>query len=144
MKPSLQHNPQNTMAATEGLPEAVILAGAATLAQSIQASAKWRELLNAQKAGEADGRFAQMAARHSELARLQNTARGRGRGLDGKSLVEFIALQDQIQHCELYVRQQEAGSALVRLLQRINEKISEELGLDFASNAAPRRGGCCG
>jgi hypothetical protein len=85
-----------------------------------------------------------MVARQRELAGIQNSTRERGQGLDGESLVEFITLREQIQRDELYVRQQETGSAVVRLLQRINEHISQELGLDFASNAALRRGGCCG
>ena len=131
-----------TMTAT--FSDAVVLEAATTLAQSIQASAEWRELVRAQKAAEADGRFARMVARQSELGRIQNSARGRGQGLDGKSLVEFIALQDQIQHHELYVHQQEAGSAVLRLLQRVNEEISQELGLDFASNAAPAGVGAAG
>lgn len=72
--------------------------------------------------------------------RIQNSAQGCGQVLDDKSLVESITLRDQTQRHELYVRQQEAGSAVVRLLQRVNEKVSQELGLDFASNAVPRRG----
>ena len=103
-----------------------------------------RELLNAQKAAKADGPFTRMVARQSELARIQNRAQGHGQGLDGESLVELITLREQIQRHALHVRQQEAWSAAVALFQRINEKISQELGLDFASNAAPRRGGCCG
>ncbi len=144
MKPAVKRNPQNTVARTENHPETVVFAGAATLAQSIKASPEWRELLSAEEAARADAQFAQMVARQDELTDLQNRARGDGRRLDGKSLVEFITLREQLQHHDLYVRQQEAGDAFVRLLQRVNHKISEELGLDFASNAAPRRGGCCG
>lgn len=132
------------MTATAISSEATVLEAAAVLAQAIHASAEWRELIGAQKAAEADGGFTRMVARQSELAGIQNSAKGHGQGLDGKSLVEFITLRDQIQRHELFVRQQEAGSAVLRLLQSVNEKISQELGLDFASNAAPRRGGCCG
>ena len=117
---------------------------AESLVGVIQQSPEWREVVSAQKAAEADERFARMVARQSELARRQKSTPGREQGLDGKSLVELITLREEIQRHELFVRQQEAGSALVRLLQRVNEKISQELGLDFASNAAPRRGGCCG
>jgi len=45
---------------------------------------------------------------------------------------------------ELHIRQQENWSALAALFQCINEKKFQELGFDSASNAAPRRGGCCG
>jgi len=132
------------MAPTQALPETAVLEAAAVLAQAIQASAEWRELISAQKAAEADDGFARMAARQKELARIQNNSRSSGQGLDGESLVELITLREHIQRHELTIRQQEAGSAVVGLLQRVNEKISQELGLDFASNAAPRRGRCCG
>ncbi len=128
-----------TRPSDDGLYEA-----AAVLAQSIKSSAEWREWVDAQKAGEADERFARMAARQHALARIQQSGRGDGQGLDGKSLVELIALGEQLRGHELYLRQQQAGNAVVRLLQRINESISVDLGLDFASSAAPRRGGCCG
>jgi hypothetical protein len=49
-------------------------------------------------------------------------------------------LKPTVQRHELNVRQQEAWSAVVALLRRINEKISEKLGLEFASNAAPPPG----
>jgi cell fate (sporulation/competence/biofilm development) regulator YlbF (YheA/YmcA/DUF963 family) len=143
MKSAAHPNQLPAMTAT-ATSEAAVLEAATTFAQAIQASAEWRELISAQKAAEADDGFARMVTRQNQLAGIQNRARGQGQGLDGKSLVEFIALRDQIQRHELYVRQQEAGSAVVRLLQRLNEIVSQELGLDFASNAALRRGGCCG
>lgn len=143
MKSTAQPNQLPAMTAT-ATSEAAVLEAATAFAQSIQGSTEWRELLDAQRTAEADEPFARMVTRQKQLADIQCRARGQGQGLDGKSLVEFIALRDQIQRHELYVRQQEAGSAVVRLLQRLNELISRELGLDFASNAAPRRRGCCG
>ncbi len=131
-----------TMTATP--PDTAVFEAATTLADSMQASAVWREFVSAQEAAKADEQFTWMLVRQNELAAMQNRAQGRGEGLDGKSLVELIALRDRIQKHGLYLRQQEAGSAVLALLQRVNEKISEALGLDFASNAAPRRGGCCG
>ncbi len=122
----------------------VVLEAAAALAQSIQGSPEWREWLDAQKAAETDPQFARLVTRQKELALIQNRARSGGQGLDGKSLVEFISLRDQLGRHELYSRQQQAGSAVVGLLQRVNQTISETLGFDFASNASPPRGGCCG
>jgi len=142
MRLTAQGDPLEAMPAAAS--DAGVVAAAAGLAQAIQASAEWREMLRAQDAAKKDSRFAKLLARHGELSRRQNSAGTGGQGLDGKSLVEFIALRDQIQRHELVVRQQEAGSAVVRLFQTANGKISQELGLDFASNAAPRRGGCCG
>lgn len=121
-----------------------VLEAALALAQSIQSSAEWHEFIETQKAAETNPQFVRLVARLAELARLQASARSGGQGLDSKSAVELITLREQLQRHELYLRQQEAGSAVLRLLQRVNEKISEELGIDFASNAAPRRGGCCG
>ena len=129
---------------TESLSADTAQEAAVALVEAIQQTPEWPGLLNAQKAAKADGRFARMVARQSELARIQNSGQGRGQRLDDESLVELITLREQIQRHELHVRQQEAWSAAAALLQRINEKISQELGLDFASNAAPRRGGCCG
>ncbi len=142
MKPAVQNNQLSAVAATSSDIEVLEAAGA--LAQSIKAGVEWRELVNAQKAANSDERLPGMLARHNELGRRQNDAHRQGQGLDGESLVEFIALREQIQRHELYVRQREAWSALVALLQRINEKLSQQLGFDFASNAAPRGGGCCG
>jgi cell fate (sporulation/competence/biofilm development) regulator YlbF (YheA/YmcA/DUF963 family) len=136
--------PDLAMNPTEAASAHTLEEAAVALAETIQQTPEWRDLLNAQKAAKADGRFTRMVARQSELARIQNSGQGRGQGLDGESLVELITLREQIQRHELHVRQQEAWSAAVALFQRINEKISEELGLDFASNAAPRRDGCCG
>lgn len=144
MKPSLQHSLPNTAVDPDILPEAAILTGAASLARAIQRSAEWREMVSAQKAAQEDPQYSRMIARHNELSRMQNGARSHAGGLDGKSLVELITLREQLQRHELYRRQQEAGSAVVRLLHRVTQTISQELGFDFASNASPRGGECCG
>lgn len=129
-------------AITEGNTSAAL--GAATaLSLAIRTSAEWHELESAQQVAKSDTRFAQMVGRHSELARLQNGARQAGAALDGKLLVELLALRDQIQRHEIYQRQQTAWNSVINLLQRVNGSISDNLGLDFASNAAPRSG-CCG
>ncbi len=54
------------------------------------------------------------------------------------------AQSNPLQDDEFYLRQQEAWKKVVELLQSINRKISKMLGIDFASDATPRRGGCCG
>ncbi len=130
------------MTATTSNPS--VFNAAAALAQSIHTSPEWLELLKVQKASKADASFARMVARHNELADLQKQSKGNGQGLDRKSLVEFIALRDQLHRHELYVRQQEAWDAVVALLGHVNETLSRELGFDFASTASPRKGGCCG
>ncbi len=124
--------------------EASVPGSAAGLARSIQASAEWRELVQARVAAAEDERFARMVARRGELAGLQGNARERGQLFDNKLLVELMALESEIRRHELYIRQQEAWRAVTGLLQEVNERISQELGLDFASSAASRVGGCCG
>lgn len=129
--------------------ETAVLEASAGLAQSIKCSAAWQELASAQKAAQQDASFAHLLKRHRELSAIQNSAQGRRQEeLDGKSLVtalvELIAVRDQIQSHELNLHQQKAWAALVSLLQRANEKISQQLGFDFAGNATPHRGGCCG
>lgn len=123
---------------TGTLNDTLVFETADALARAIRASAAWRDFLNARQAAETDAGLAQMFARQRELSEFQNSVQGRGQGLDGESLVEFIVLRDQLQHHKLTVRQQEAGSAVAQLLQQINEKISGELGFDFASSASPQ------
>lgn len=125
-------------------PDTKVLEAAAVLAGTIQSSEEWHGMISAQQTAKEDANFAKMLARHKELYRAQRNAQAGGQGFGGKELLEMISLQGQIQRHEICVRQQEAGQAVVNLLQRANQVISENLGLDFASNASSRRGGCCG
>ncbi len=119
--------------------EGSLVEAGALLGRRIQGSAEWRELVAAQRAARADTRYREMVMRHEELAEEKKNGR-----LDGRSLVEFIALEGQMQENELCIRQQEAWGKVLGLLYEINAAMSRELGVDFARNAAPQRGGCCG
>ena len=125
-------------------PDTKALEAAAALARAIQSSAEWREVVSAQHAAKGDTRFGKMVARQEELLRNERGRPAGGQGLGAEEVVEMMALRSQIQGHELYIRQQGAWEALVGLLQGVNRVISGDLGMDFASNAAPRRGGCCG
>lgn len=114
------------------------------LAHAIQATPEWKQLQEAREDFDRDDRLQGLLSRYRQLAQLWRVAQQRGQGLMGKSAIELSQLQSQIEGNANYQRQQEAGSALVTLLQKINQAISAELGLDFAANAAPRGGGCCG
>jgi len=129
---------------TEQTEQTTVFEAAETLARAILASAEWRELRSAQTAAEKDPRLPDLLARYRKLSFAQTDAQATGEAFAGPALVELITLQDRIRRHELYVRQQEAGNAVVGLLQRINKTISERLGFNFASSAAPSRGGCCG
>ena len=83
--------------------EASLVEAGAALGRRIQGSAQWRELVAARQAARADARYTEMVRRHEELAQEKKNGR-----LDGKSLVEFIALEGQMQENKLCIRQQEA------------------------------------
>jgi cell fate (sporulation/competence/biofilm development) regulator YlbF (YheA/YmcA/DUF963 family) len=144
MRGTAQPSRAEAMIGSEISAEGPVLDSAARLAQSIQSSAEWQELVQARGAAAEDERFTRMVARRGELAGLQGNARERGELFDNKLLVELMALEAEIRSHELYIRQQEAWRAVTGLLQGVNERISQELGLDFASSAASRVGGCCG
>ena len=57
---------------------------------------------------------------------------------------ELVELAEHIQNHRLVREQSKARADITRFLQNVNVMLSEELGMDFASTAAPRRGGCCG
>ena len=120
------------------------LEAARALSEAIRGTAEWRELVNAQEAAQRDGDLNRIVARHQELLLARRAIEARGQDFAGKELVEMIALQSRLQGHELQVRQQEAWQGVVRLLQEANRAMSRELGIDFASNAAPSRGACCG
>ncbi len=119
--------------------EASLVEAGALLGRRIQGSAEWRELVAARRAARADAHYREMVMRHEELAEEKKNGR-----LDGRSLVEFIALEGQMQENELCIREQEAWGKVLGLLYEINAAMSRELGVDFTSSAAPQRGGCCG
>ncbi len=97
----------------------------------------------ARTAFQTDPEMVALTARFRKLSEQWRHARSEGRALAGKEGMELATVQEQIQQHELYLRQQAAAGAFVALLQEANQAISQELGIDFASNAAPRSG-CCG
>lgn len=114
------------------------------LAHAIQATPEWEEFQSSQGTFERDTEVQELISRYRQLAQLWRAAQQRGQGLMGKAAMELPRLQSQIEANANYQRQQGAGRAVVALLQKVNQAISTELGLDFAGNAAPRGGGCCG
>ncbi len=117
---------------------------AQTLADAIKSSPEWQEWQEATTAFENDATAAEWMRRYHELADRWRQAQAQGRGLLGQEAAELAEIQNRIQRHELFIRQQEAGRALLALFQRTNDLISSHLGLDFAANAASRGGGCCG
>lgn len=132
---------------TESVNVKAAVEAAEVLARAIQATPEWKELQNAQLAFERDAELQEIILRYRQLAQAWRTAQQRGQGLMGTAVMELPRLQSQIEASDTYQRVQQASRAVVVLLQRVNEAISAELGVDFAANAAPRGGGgggCCG
>jgi hypothetical protein len=70
----------------------------------------------------------------------QSSTRGEEGNQHSPPFRRVRCLKPTVQRHEINDRQQEGWSAVVALLRRTNEKLSEKLGLDFASNAAPPPG----
>lgn len=130
----------NAQTGTDGL----LAHAAEVLAQALQDTPEWRQWQSAKAALESDTELGQLMAHYRELACHWRRAQARGGGLISKEAMELAEVQEKIQQQELFVRQQEAGGALVALFQRANDAISTKLGIDFAADAVPRSGGCCG
>lgn len=117
---------------------------AEVLAEAIQGTPEWEEWMRTKTALENDAPVAEWMRRYQELAARWRKAQEQGRGLTGKEAMELAEVQEKIQRHDLFIRQQEAGGALVAVFQRTNDLISARLGLDFAANAAARNNTCCG
>ncbi len=129
---------------TKNTAVATTLEAAEILAKAIQATPEWKEFQDARVAFEHDAELQELVSRYRRLVQSWQAARQRGQGLTGNEAMQLSRLQSQIEDHPVYQREREAGSALVALLQMVNQNLSAELGLDFAANAAPRGGGCCG
>lgn len=129
---------------TEAARSHTIEEAAVALAEAIQQTSEWREMREAREVADNDERLAGLMTHYEELSRARQKAQAGGRTWAGQQMVEWITLRDQILNHAVYQRLQAAGSAVVQLLQRTNQAVSEHLGVDFAGTAAPRGGGCCG
>lgn len=114
------------------------------LAKAIQALPEWRELQEARTRFRTDPEIASIMARYRRAFSAWKAARQRGAGLTGPDAVEMAESQHQLEEHPLFRRQHEAHQAVASALRDINLVLSAELELDFAANAAPRGGGCCG
>lgn len=122
---------------------AMVRHAAEELARAIQRTPEWRELEAARTTFQSDSDLSLLTARYRKLSELWWRARSERRALPGKEAMELAAVQEKIQRHDLFLRQQAATGAFVALLQETNRAISNHLGMDFATNAAPK-GGCCG
>lgn len=107
---------------------------AAALARAIREEPRWIEWNAAADASDAEPELVALMVRHRDLARGGQAEAG-----------ELARLEGQIRRHPVYRRQEEATTAMIGLLREVDVTLSEELGLEFASTAAPRKsGGCCG
>ncbi len=124
--------------------ESVIAAAVENLRRAIQLSPEWRDLETARMVMESDQELAASLARYRALSARWREVRAQGRALAAAEALELAEVQEKIRQHPLTQRQQQALAALISLLQRINQALSQDLGFDFAAVAAPRGGGCCG
>ena len=128
------------------VPEAAmtITEAAEVFARAILDSAEWRRWSSARERCDSEASLRQAQQRLTELSRKFQSSRAQGRGLFGPDLAELNRLQGEVQSSPLAQERDQAGAALVQFLQDTNRLLSDTLGVDFAANAAPRGGGCCG
>ena len=124
-------------------PDGFVHHAAEELARAIQPTPEWRELEAARTAFQTDPDLSVLTTQLRKLSEQYRHARSQGRALPGQEAMELAAVQEKIQEHDLFLRQQAAAGAFVALLQETNQTISQKLGIDFASNAAPKSG-CCG
>lgn len=117
---------------------------AVQLARAIKALPEWQELQAARSRFRTDPEMIAIMTRYRRIFGSWSAARARGEGLKGADALELAESQQQLQEHPAYLRQHEATIAVVSVLQSVNLALSAELELDFAANAAPRGGGCCG
>ncbi len=131
--------------ASAGNVEAMTMVEAAeAFASALAASEPWQRWESAKRRSDADQELSRATKRLAELARGFRAAGGSGRGMPGPELEEMIRLRVFVQDSPLARETEDAAQALVAFLQDANKLVSDFLGLDFAVNAAPRGGGCCG
>lgn len=132
------------MATTISQAALTVAEAAGALARAIHDSAEWRRWTEAGERFDRDPRLRTAQERLAELSRKFQSARSQGKGMFGPDLAELNRLQTEVQSSPQARERDEAAAALVRLLRDTNGLLSEALGVDFATNAAPRSGGCCG
>ena len=123
---------------------AEVLESAVKLARVMQAAPQSEEFQSARSTFASDPGLTPLLSRLRQLSRSLQDAKADGRGLVGTDARELAELQGKIHAHPLFIRQQDAFSSLVEMFQQVNQAISVELGVDFAANAAPRGGSCCG
>jgi cell fate (sporulation/competence/biofilm development) regulator YlbF (YheA/YmcA/DUF963 family) len=124
------------MSAVKGSEQAHFLA-ADTLANAIRQEPRWVEWNTAMEAAEADPELSTLMAQYKEMSALSRAGQG--------NVGEMTKLVDRIQRHPAFVRRETAAGGMVGLLREVDVAISQNLGVEFASTAAPQKsGGCCG
>lgn len=132
------------MATTVPQTTTTVAEAAEAFAQAMHDSPEWRRWSEARECFDSDPQLRRTQERLEELSLKFRAARAQGKGLFGPDLAELNRLQSDVQTSPLAKERDEAASALVQFLQDTNRLLSGTLGIDFAANAAPRQGSCCG
>ena len=121
-----------------------LLSAAADLAAAIQQAPVWKAWREAHQAFEQDADVSALMQRYQAAIREVRKLRASGQELNGNVAEEWAAVQDLVRKNAIIARREEAASAMLEMLQEVNETLSEALGLDFAGSASSKCGGCHG
>lgn len=107
------------------------------LADLIQQQPQWIEWNVAMEAADTNPELKTLMAQYRDLSVRSKAGHG--------NVGETTTVVNRIQRHPAYVRRESASEAMVGLLREVDTAISQKLGVEFASTAAPQKsGGCCG
>lgn len=110
------------------------------LASAILNEPRWKAWSRAREAVFGDSELQRLFGRYRSLSgKLQQ-----GENLDGQETLELADVTNRIKYHALHRKELSSLQAMIALLREVNEALSDQLGIDFAANASPPRGSCCG
>lgn len=121
-----------------------ISSAACLMASAILKEPRWKAWSSAKEAVNGDPELQELLVHYRTLSEKMKKAGRRGEGLDGKDTLELADVTNRIKYHSLHRKEMASLEAMIALLREVNEAISDQLGVDFASNASPPRGSCCG
>ena len=114
------------------------------LANAIQQSPVWKAFEESNHRFDTDPDLQRLMDHYRELSEKALKARSQGEHLSSFDMADIQKTQEAMKNDEAFMRRQAAYGDLVIAFRAVNQALSEQLGLDFASMAAPPGGSCCG
>ena len=120
-----------------------ISSAACVLASAILHESRWKAWNSAREAVNVDPDLQGLLRRYRSLSgKLRQAGQG-GEGPDGRDTLELADVTNRIKVHPLRRKEMASLDEMIDLLREVNKAISDQLGIDFASNAAPPKGSCC-